>query len=67
MIQYNRFGETVDIKPLSRQIFPSKATEEDLINFQSFGKNILKESDSSNQDTEYSYDIFALNADRQYV
>ena len=31
MIQYNRNGEVVDIKPLSDEIFPSKVTENDLI------------------------------------
>ena len=46
MVQYDQYGEVTDIKPMTKEIFPMETSDEDLIEFQSFGLNLLKENDN---------------------
>lgn len=67
MVQYNRNGEVLDIKPLTNELFPSVTTPEDLVEFQSFGKNLLKQTPNTTSSNEYFFDIFVLDSNRSFV
>ena len=69
VLQYNKFGALVDMKPMDTDLLPCLATFEDAVYFQSFGLNLVKNclfSDlQSNTDTYF--DVYVTSADLKLV
>lgn len=69
VLEYNKYGELRDIKPLGPEILPCLSTQEDAVQFQSFGLNLFKTcliADLQPSSSLY-YDIYVLNSDSNYV